>query len=222
MGIARPCNVPSLVQVRAQRGWVQRELSCRGFSWRRRLTVLAGRAEGVQEGGTRPGKGCGRSQARRSGALSPDLRVSATDTAELSRPSRRQEEGARKTSTLGNSVSGVRLPERSLGVCQGSVPDPASRRPALGPPAAAASPRLAPRSPRLRAAGTAPPRAAPGSAPASSGGEGDQGALHPFLGCRREGSAPGLPAQGRAGSLRPALGASLTGSRPSGLSASGM
>lgn len=160
MGIARPCNVPSLVQVRAQRGWVQRELSCRGFSWRRRLTVLAGRAEGVQEGGTRPGKGCGRSQARRSGALSPDLRVSATDTAELSRPSRRQEEGARKTSTLGNSVSGVRLPERSLGVCQGSVPDPASRRPALGPPAAAASPRLAPRSPRLRAAGTAPPRAA--------------------------------------------------------------
>ena len=63
-----------------------RELSCRGFSWRRRLTVPAGRAEGVQEGGTRPGKGCGRSQARRSGALSPDLRVSATDTAELTRP----------------------------------------------------------------------------------------------------------------------------------------
>lgn len=100
---------------------------------------------------------------------------------------------------------------------------PASALPApplpVPPPA---PPRLRPGTAPGSAPGTAPPRAAPGSAPASSGGEGDQGALHHFLGCRREGSAPGLPAQGRAGSLRPALGASLTGSRPSGLSASGM
>lgn len=181
---------------------------------------VTGRVEGVQEGGTRPGKGCERSQDRRSGALSPDLRVSATDRAELTRPL--PPAGGMSPQNFrfvelcfwGPSAS-----EGSFKVCKGSVPDSASLLRALGPVCGSCLP-----SGRRASPASALPPAPPG---VFGVGRETRGVSPPPSGSRLEsGLSPRLcawpPSAGVGRLPAPVLGASLTGSRPSGLSASGM
>lgn len=200
MGIAGPCNVPSLVQVRAQHGWVQRELSCRGFSWRRQLTVLRAGWRVFRRVGR--GRGRGASGHRTVGRAPSPLTSESLQQIGLSSPapSRRQEECAHKTSALWNSVSGVRLPLRAASrSVRAPCPTPLPSYEPLALSAVAASPRFA---------ALAPPLRCPRPRPASSGWVGRPGAFLPLprgLGLSLgslPGSAPGLPAQGWAGSPR--------------------
>ena len=129
MGTARPCNVPSQTMAVLSRcvpphGWVQRELSCREFSWWRQLTVVTGPGGGCSGGWDVAGEGVRALTGLSSGGLSPHLRVSATDRAELSWPL--PPEG---------SVCFWSLPtfEGSFRVYKGSVPTPDSLLGAPGP-----------------------------------------------------------------------------------------
>ena len=169
---------------------------------------VTGRVEGVQEGGTRPGKGCERSQDRRSGALSPDLESLQQTGLSSPAPCRRQEECAPKTSPLWNSVSGVRLRLRAAsGSVRALCPTPLPSYEPLALSAVAASPRFAPRWSRLCAAGTSP-SALPPAPPGVFGVRRETRGVSPLprgLGLSLgslPGSAPGIPAQGWAGSLR--------------------
>ena len=188
---------------------------------------VTGRVEGVQEGGRRPGKGCKRSQDRRSGALSPDLESLQQTGLSSPAPCRRQEECAPKTSPLWNSVSGVRLRLRAAsGSVRALCPTPLPSYEPLALSAVAASPRFAPRWSRLCAAGTSP-SALPPAPPGVFGVRREtRGVSPPPSGSRLEsGLSPRLcawhPSAGVGRLPAPVLGASLTGSRPSGLSASG-
>lgn len=128
MGTARPCNVPSqtmalLSRCAPRHGREQRELSCREFSWRRPLTVVTGPGGGCSGGWDAAGEGVRALTGLLSGALSPDLRVSATDRAELTCPL--PPEGS-------VCFWGLSTFEGSFRVCKGSVPTPASLLWALG------------------------------------------------------------------------------------------
>ena len=176
MGTARPCNVPSQTMAVLSRcvtpcGWVQRELSCREFSWWRQLTVVTGPAGGCSGGWDVAGEGVRALTGLSSGGLSPDLRVSATDRAELSWPL--PPEG---------SVCFWGLPtfEGSFRVCKGSVPTPASLLGALGP----VSSHCLSSGSRFCAASPSPSHTAPGSAPLGvfGVGRGTRGHFSPSFG----------------------------------------